>query len=289
MPQQMIIESITPKVAEELLSTMVKNRELSQLKVVEYAIAMDEGRWSLNGETIKIDKQGRLFDGQNRLNACILAGKSFRSYVARGIEDENAFSTVDVGKNRTGGDIFGIAGFANQNVAAGAAMIAYAFKHCSIGWTGPTSRRSHLRKSRVGALLDVAPQGSPVSKQELLEWAGTVKDELLSAVRFAGSSKARRLLGTSTIAGLFYLFREKDALQAHEFFEALGEGAGLAVTDPVLHLRERLQEYKRKTGVKMSRWYYVGLTIKSWNKRRAGANVRSLYVAEGESFPAKIE
>jgi hypothetical protein len=289
MPHQMIIESITPKAAEQLLSTMVKNRELSQLKVVEYAIAMDEGRWSLNGETIKIDKQGRLFDGQNRLNACILANKPFRTYVARGIEDANAFSTVDVGKNRTGGDIFGIAGFANQNVAAGAAMVIYAFKHCTLGWTGPTSRRSNLRKSRVGAMLDAAPQGGAVSKQELLEWAGTVKDELLSAVRFAGSSKSRRLLGTSTIAGLFYLFREKDALAAHEFFDALGEGAGLAATDPILHLREKLLEHKRKVGLKMSRWYYVGITVKTWNKRRSGAQVRSLYVAENEAFPGKIE
>lgn len=295
-----VVESITPAKAKEMLASMVNNRDMSQSKVIEYAIAMDEGRWSLNGETIKFDKDGRLFDGQNRLNGCILADKPFRTYVVRGIEDPEAFSTVDVGKNRSGADIFGIAGFVSPWVASGAATIIYSFKHTKISWNGPIERRTRLKKSLLGQriLSERTLRGasnigssSTLSKQELVAFSNTIRDELMSACRYAQASKANRVVGVSTLAGLFYLFREKNAVEAHAFFDQLGEGAGLAATDPILHLRNRLQEYrsKRGTGQKVSRWYWVGLIVKTWNRRRAGVPTRKLYVAENEAFPMKIE
>lgn len=289
MPHMLIIEMITPKTAQAMLATMVKNRALSQSKVLEYAIAMDEGRWSLNGETIKIDKEGRLFDGQNRLSACVLAGKPFRSYVARGIEDENAFATVDVGKNRTHADIFGIAGFVSANQASAAAMVIYAMKNCKMGWSGPTDRRARLRQTRLGASLAGQIQTtSAFTKEDLLRFSEPIRDEILSCVRYAQNAKAKKFLAIGVMAGCLYLFREKSAVDALAFFDNLGEGAGLGSTDPVLHLRERLLEYTHKGAGKMRRWFYVGLTVKAWNKRRAGETVRSLRVQENEEFPTKI-
>jgi len=285
----LLIENVTPRDAQQMLATMVKNRAVSQSKVLEYAIAMDEGRWSLNGETIKIDKAGRLFDGQNRLNACILAGKPFRTYIARGIEDENAFATVDVGKNRTHSDIFGIAGFVSANQASAAAMVIYAIKNCKMGWSGITGSRSRFAKTRIGQMLKSKPTTSGVvSKEDLLSFAEPLRDDILTCVRYAQNSKAKKFLAVGVIAGCLFLFREKDLVQAQTFFDNLGEGAGLSSTDPVLHLRERLQEFKARSSVKMSRWYYIGLTIKAWNKRRAGETVRTLRVQENEEFPTKV-
>lgn len=286
MPHMLVIEMITPKAAQAMLSTMVKNRALSQTKVLEYAIAMDEGRWSLNGETIKLDKLGRLFDGQNRLSACVLAGKPFRSFVARGIEDENAFATVDVGKNRTHGDIFGIAGFVSANQAAAAAAVMYAIKNCQMGWSGPLGRRERMRKSHLSVDMQVSP--GAFTKEDLMRFAEPLRDEISACVRYAQTAKAKKLLAIGVMAGCLFLFREKSTVEAHEFFESLGEGAGLGATDPVLHLRERLQEHQAKRGIRMSRWFYVGLTIKAWNKRRSGENVRSLRVQDNEEFPVKI-
>lgn len=284
----LVVENVTPSEAKAMLSTMVKNRALSQTKVLEYAIAMDEGRWSLNGETIKIDKQGRLFDGQNRLNACILAGKSFRTYIARGIEDENAFATVDVGKNRTHGDIFGIAGFVSANQVSAAAAVVYALKNCSMGWSGPIQTRKRLRQTRLGLQAKSLANIPGFTKEDLLRFAEPIRDELQAAVRYSQGSKAKKFLTIGVVAGCLCLFKEKSPADAMRFFDDLGEGAGLTSTDPVLHLRERLLEHKSKTGTKMSRWFYVGLTLKAWNKRRAGQTVRSLRVQENEEFPAKI-
>lgn len=289
MPHMLLVELITPKVAQQLLATMVKNRALSQARVVEYAVAMDEGKWILNGETIKIDKQGRLFDGQSRLNACLLAGKPFRTYVARGIEDENAFATVDVGKNRTHGDIFSISGYISSNQASAAAMVVYALKKTQMGWTGPTKRRDRLANTRLGkTLLHKPNSGAIVSKEDLILFAEPYRDSIVSCVRYAQQSKAKKILAVGVIAGCMVLFREKDAVQAQSFFDNLGEGAGLSSTDPVFHLRERLMDYTRRTAIKMSRWFFVGLTIKAWNKRRAGETVRSLRVQDNEEFPTKI-
>lgn len=108
---EVVLETITPAQAAKWLQTMVNNRTLSQAKAIEYAIAMDDARWVINGETIKFDAEGRLFDGQHRLQGCVLADKAFKSYVAYGITDQDAFSTVDVGKNRSHGDVFSIAGY----------------------------------------------------------------------------------------------------------------------------------------------------------------------------------
>src|SRR4051812_39659069 len=91
---------IAPKLASEWLRTMVANRPLSQIKAVEYGLAMERGDWVLNGETIKFNDKGNLIDGQHRLQACVLAGKPFQTYVVRGIADDRAFATIDTGKLR---------------------------------------------------------------------------------------------------------------------------------------------------------------------------------------------
>src|SRR3990167_203746 len=126
---EMRLETITPALAQTYLENMAGNRPLSEGKTVEYGIIMERGQWRLNGETIKFDDHGRLFDGQHRLQACILAGKQFQTYIISGIKDPNAFVTVDVGKTRSHGDIFGIAGYPSVNNIAAATMIVYEYKN----------------------------------------------------------------------------------------------------------------------------------------------------------------
>src|SRR6266850_4515569 len=123
------LETITPVMAKKWLEMIATNRPLSDSKCLEYAIEMEEGKWIINGETIKFNGDGTLFDGQHRLQACILSEKPFKSFVIRGIEDKMAFATVDVGKIRSGGDIFFIAGYKDQNSAAACAMWIYLYKN----------------------------------------------------------------------------------------------------------------------------------------------------------------
>jgi hypothetical protein len=285
---QQQVENITPKTAEAMLSNMVKNRPVSEAKVLEYAIAIDEGKWSLNGETLKFDKTGRLFDGQHRLRACVLAGKPFRTCVVRGIEDDHAFATVDVGKNRSHGDVFSIAGFSNSKEAAAVATIVYLHKHGKLDWKGPIESRSSRGASPIAAKLKKMPNASAVvGKEDLLEFAEKIGEGLSSAVRFAQTSKASKLISQPLIGGAYYLFREKSFNDAEAFFADLGEGVGLTKTDPVYWLREKLIDNK-SSDAKMNRWTILGLMLKAWNKRRAAEPVRVLRVQDGEEFPRKL-
>ena len=282
-PSHADFENITPAKAEQFLKTMVGNRPVSETKKWEYAYAIDEGRWSLNGESLKFDSQGRMFDGQHRCLACILADKPFITYVTRGISDENAFSTVDTGKTRTHADIFGIAGWQNNKTASGAAMLVYAYQNKRLSIGGVTGRL--LRKdSPLAAKMVRRPNAGVVSREELIEFATDIGEELQAAVRFANSSKAARVMPATTVAGLYYLFRERARYEADRFFTDLGEGVGLQKIDPVYVLREKLLVSKTSKA-KLTRWAQIAFTIKAWNARRNNDSMHTLRMVEGEKFP----
>lgn len=111
------IERITPEVAEKMLTTNVKNRNIKSapLETVKEVIANNE--WSLNGETIIFDKSGKLADGQHRLMSCVKTGKSIDVIVIRGVE-EDAQDTIDTGTRRQLSDYVKIDGYKNNTVVA---------------------------------------------------------------------------------------------------------------------------------------------------------------------------
>ena len=279
------VVNITPRIAEEWLKTMVANRPISQKNVIEFAEAMYDGRWSLNGETIKFDDQARLFDGQNRLQACLLAGVPFRSYVITGIEDENAFATVDTGKARTNADVFAIAGWQNNKIAAGAAFLLYLYENKRMGWTGPIGKHSKGSEA-IAARVQRGVALTTVSREELHSFAKGVEERLQQAVRFANSAKASRILPSASVAALYFLFSKISIKDAESFFNDLGEGVGILKGDPVYVLREKLIGAKMAKAVKLNRFAIIGLSLKAWNKRRDGSRIQVLGIQNGEAFPA---
>lgn len=282
---EVVLENITPSMASKWLQTMINNRTLSQSKAIEYAIAMDDSRWVVNGETIKFDADGRLFDGQHRLQACVLADKPFKSYVAYGIADVDAFSTVDVGKNRSHGDVFSIAGYPSCNLASGAALLVYQYKNDLFGPGGSTNRRHTKGSKAILKKLDRLPvKGATVTKEELLSFAAPFKDRLIAAVRFAENVKARKMLSTGMVAGCYFLFCEKSEIDAQRFFTDLCEGVGLSGSDPVYWLRERLMA-NMAAPHKLTRGATLMLVFKAWNKRRSGEKTKTLKLIDGEEFP----
>lgn len=278
------VVTITPKMAETWLKTMVANRPLSESKTIEYGLAMEASKWVLNGETIKFDGERRLFDGQHRLQACVLAGKPFDSHVIWGIEDPNAFATVDTGKVRSTADVFGIAGWTNNKTAAGASTLILAYTHKRLHWAGIQGRYSTGGKSELAGKLKRGAMMAPYSREELMTFASSIEQELAQAVRFANGSKASRVMPSATVAALYYLFRQKSASDAEVFFTSLGEGTSLKASDPVYVLREKLMKAK-KSDAKLTRWAIAGFAIKAWNRRRDREPTQVLRYAEGEAFP----
>lgn len=276
--------TINPDMAKKWLGKMVKNRPLSESKFVEYAIAMDEGKWSENGESIKFMDDGSLFDGQHRLQACILADKPFRCLVVTGITDLSAFATVDVGKVRPHSDIFAIAGYPDSTNCSAVAMLVYQYKNGVFSGKGGVARRYSKNSKKFLEKLEHLPTKAGVSKEELLRFAEPYKDRIIGAVRFAGSLKTAKMLSRGLIAGCYFLFSEKSEPDGKRFFTDLCEGVGLSGSDPVYWLRERLIS-NMATPHKLRRGAILHLIIKAWNKRRNGEKTKNLKLIEGEDFP----
>ena len=282
------VERITPEKADEYLKTMAKNRPESYRKVMEYAEAMDEGRWVYNSKTIVFDDEGHLIDGYHRLKACTVAKKPFVTLVARGIDDKRAFATIDVGKTRTHGDLFALEGYADSNgVSAAAALLWYWKKGLLTNLPGPRQLASTTLKRMVkGTEYYKRGSGSKtVPKMELLEFSEKYREELASAIKSVRVAKAEKIVQRSIAAACFILFAEKSPVEAVKFINDFGSGAGLSSTDPVHVLREKLLELKGKRHIAVNRYAIMLLMIKAWNSRRDGEKWRAVRVVDNEKFP----
>ena len=125
------IETISPQRAAELLQGNFDNRKLDKAKVKQWASEMSQGRWRLTSQTIAIAADGRVVDGQHRLHACVDSGVTIQTAMVYDA-DPTTFGIVDVGKTRTGNDIWGLAGMSAPNVAAIAKVVYLYFEHSEI-------------------------------------------------------------------------------------------------------------------------------------------------------------
>lgn len=98
-------ETITPEMAKSYLQTMHPNqRRVRHSWVDALSRYMTAGTFHTTHQGIAFDCEGRLFDGQHRLHAIILANISVRMLVSRAVDNEAWFAT-DIGVKRSISDI----------------------------------------------------------------------------------------------------------------------------------------------------------------------------------------
>lgn len=94
--------TITPKMAKEMLKMNCINRPLSQTTINAYAYDMKMGNWHKDSDSaIAFDTEGKLRNGQHRLNAIIKAGKPVTTQVCYGCQPDAIF---DAGRRRSDRD-----------------------------------------------------------------------------------------------------------------------------------------------------------------------------------------
>lgn len=253
-------EQVTPKKAIQWLKRNIANRPLSDRTSKKYADIMRRGRWRLNGETIKFNRNGDLIDGQHRLTACVESGCSFDVYVVRGLEHD-AFDTIDQGKLRTAGDVLARRGEPNYYMLAAALNVVY-----QITYRG-----------------DLDGGKGPVRTDEIVDTLES-NPEIRECCSFASGCKQDRLLAPSVVAALLYLFRTVDTAKANEFFKNVCTGENISSSMPEFRLRKRLIENKAAVA-KLCRRDICALVIKSWNNARLGKQVKALAFFDREEFP----
>lgn len=259
------IETITPQLAQLWLSKNPDNRNLSQPQVNRLTKDMREGKFVYNGESIVLDENGDLMDGQHRLMAIVLSGTSQKMLVAKGVP-RAAMKTIDRGEARTVADWLKIRGFTNYTTCAQAAHILYAFEDGALHRIGSTGR---FHPSDADAVLARHPG-------------------LVDSVTFARS--LRETMGVvynsvGTVAFLHYIFSIVDKAKADDFFTKMAGGTDINKENPIWHLRNLLIVNNQDKRKKMRSIVRVAFILKAWAFFSKGLPVKRLKYNEDEDFP----
>lgn len=245
-PEGSVFLHCTPAMAEEFLRLNDKNRPVSALTVRKYANRMRAG-WKNTGETIIVSKNGRLLNGQHRLEACLDSGCAFPVHIIFGIEDD-AFAFMDIGRTRTCADIFAINGVENYTVMSAAALWLWRYEKAGMGEPGSETRPTHDKLYEF-----------------YLEHEG-LQDSYTPGTRFS----ANKVASPSLMTALHYICAQKNRAEADAFFKVLATGIGLKSSrEPTARLRKRLLD-ARIAGAALDDIYAAAFTVMTWNAIRKG-------------------
>lgn len=175
-PDGMKLVHITPELAAEMLANNYETqRKLRAQHVNDLAREMSEGRFiAVNGQTILLGMDGKLYDGQHRLNAIVMSGCSYDMYVCASSDPEAAFLTVDNHAKRGVADY--LAGVPNRTEVAALARVMYAVEHGVLGFSSTMYGQTHT-SSGSGKH---SPIGAP--REEVVLYAREHIQELSDAV-----------------------------------------------------------------------------------------------------------
>lgn len=260
---------VTALEADDLMTLNVDNRHVNKETVGRYAQAMLDGKWMYNSSSnIGISTQFRLTNAQHRLMAQVKSGCTVEYNIITGL-DPKSFATEDVGRNRTGGDVYSVRHIDNPNKAAAVANFVLAYTHFK----------------KVPGLL----MGRQISQQLLDEWADiptnlTRLAEAMNHTTKVLSKEGKDLLPYVYWAGLYFLLTTRHNAQGTEFLTRLALGTDMSPkTDSTLYqLLIALRKFKDK-GPKQSKGLghqKVLLVLTAWNMIRSGQEMK------GERFKA---
>lgn len=95
-----VIETVTPKLAEAWLNSNKSNRRMRDGVAEKYADDMKRGRWTACPEPISFYADGDLADGQHRLWAIVESGEAQVFPIARGLSRQDGLN-LNTGMART--------------------------------------------------------------------------------------------------------------------------------------------------------------------------------------------
>lgn len=260
------VRVITPSIAREMLKRNQGNRNVSESQVTFYANQMLNGGWLFDGQPIRFNNNGRLLDGQHRLNAIIESGTPQTFLIITGISSE-AFKVMDTGKNRSSMDVFKISGIPYSGQVSTTSRIVYFLSE---------------KKQRVDG-------ASKISHSELLDFYNT-HPRILDCVKKSEHLYVEfsRVLSWSHISSFMYLFGEKSVTESEDFLRKLCTGLDLSLHSPIYVLRKKLLS-DAVSSTKIQRHDKYALIIKAWNSNRKGNKIKFLrWNKELEKFPAII-
>jgi hypothetical protein len=271
------MREITPAVAREWMERHRKavernritaggeardNRPVRWDDVAGYARDMKAGKWSRNGETVKIAWDDTIPDGQHRLYACMQAEVPFWCLVVTGVDPE-AQDTIDTGIKRRLSDQLSIANEPNAAILAGVARWSLRWLH--------------------GARNAGASLYSP-THAEMLEYLA-ITPRLRDAAEYAARARRQfKPVRVSVYAMGWMLLHGVDDLAAEVFLARVADGADLPAGHPVLGFRARIANAKA-AGERLTEHQQLALMISTWNAFREDRKMARPQLPQGGLTP----
>ncbi len=252
-----IITELTPADADILLEANDHNRVPKNYCINVYAESMENDKWVINGETIKVDKNGTLIDGQHRLMAMKLVDKPIRFAMALGV-CRDYFDVTDTGRSRAPGDILKIAGIKNYNLNAATALL--------------------MLRYQMNESFSIRDPISPSSILQAVErWPHLLYYDNPSNI-------VSHIVRRSIAQFFMYITMGINEEAAYKFFEKLSNGADLRRNSPILMFRDLQLKYKAQH-IRMDRRHIMASLIITWNAYYEGYAVKTVKW-DGVLFPA---
>ena len=241
--------TITPEMAAKMLERNTGNfRKMDRRRVDLYASEIDDNKWHLNGEAIKINVEDMILDGQHRLAAIVKAGKPITTLVISELEVDGR--TLDRGKPRSIGQWCEHMGLRHATCVASVARMSIIY---DLGLWG---------KRYAGA-------STYIQDSAIFAYIETYAAELQKACTVANG--LRGFPRTLITAVLHIGCNQKDPESfptAMWFVEKLKTGVGLTDMDAVLHYRNRI--LSKSKSEYLDDMYKRALTTMTWNKTVKG-------------------
>jgi hypothetical protein len=229
---------IDPKRAEEMLKKLAVNRKLVPHHVSFLATEMREGRWKINGDTIRFSTK-RLLDGQHRLHAVIQSDTTIWALVVEELEDA-AFDTIDAGARiRTAGDMVSAQGkYSQPHMVAAVARFIWFYEH--------------------GMGLDTSLR---ISNHEIMQIVN--HNSVISLLaEYAAAKHVMR--NSSIVAGLVLISRVAGEEMTMFFAEKLMLGTELKSDSPIRFFRDKWMTSSHRSS-RGERAAWIAILIKTYN------------------------
>lgn len=258
--------TVTQQIAKTLLGQNLHNRKISNNNLSKVKHALLRGEWKLNGEAIKIAKDGAVLDGQHRLAAVAETGIPIETILITGLDNE-VQETMDTGKSRTLADVLALRGYTSTSSLAATLAGIIRSEEYSLRQSVQVSSKEPVSNAQAIARLEAEPDIEQIA---------------------IDTKKLGRIGLPGRIASiLYYRFAQIDAEDAQFFFDRLYTGESMERGYPILTLRNTLLSSKDGKGEK-SASYLMAVTIKAWNKFRAGETASIIRFTIGGATPEKF-
>lgn len=227
---------ITPKMAAKLLERNPYNRNLSARTVEIYAEAMRRNEWHSNGESISIDEDGNLINGQHRLAACVKAGVPFCTTLVTGVKKQDSY-LFDKGRGRTVRNTIAIAQahgeMDNDKMYTSNAMLSVARYILAIGET-------RKRTGKQDAFVNKAYEAG-ITPERIYQYMRSRKDSFEWLMGHVNRMK-KRIRTTGVATALFQAYESGyPAEKLDDLCECLITGMMKSSADKlVIKLREKI-------------------------------------------------